>query len=186
MAIVKKLKKKEIVPVVLPQFLGGKEIEVIATDINNLIGKRMILNLIEVLPETNKYYVKLIVKINKVEGNKAFAVFDGLELMRDYVSRMVVRRVRRIDNVQDVITKDGIKIRVKTLITTSRKASSKVEKSIRREVNQMVENSVKNNTLEEFLNGVFYDNFKKEFTKELIKIYPLRNFEFRKIEVMKA
>jgi len=184
MAVVKKAKKKEVVNIMLPKFFGREEpVEVSTSNPDGLIGKRLTLNLIEVLPESNKYYTKVTFRIKKVDGSNAFADFDGLELMRDYVYRMVVRRVRRIDLVQDLITKDGVPIRLKSLATISKKASYHVERAIRSKMHEIVENIVKGNSLEVLLNGIFSDEIKKGFIKELGKIYPLRNVEFRKIEI---
>ncbi len=186
MAVVKKAKKKEMIVVKSPVIFGEAAIaEVPATDPDYLVGKKITMNMVEVMPESNKYYTKVSFRINKIDGNNALTDFDGLELMRDYISRMVVRRVRRIDDVQNLVTKDGFKLRVKSMATVSRKASANVEKSVRNKVTEMVSNVVKESTLEDFLSGVLSDKYKHEFVKELRRIYPLRNLEFRKIEAAK-
>lgn len=183
MAVVKKAKKKEMVSLISPKVFGETEIaEFPTSDVSNLIGKKATFNMVEVIPDSNKYYTKATFRIKSVDGKKAFTDFDSLELMRDYISRMVVRRVKRIDLIMDLLTKDGFRIRVKGLATTSRKASSNVEKSVRNKIGEMIEKAVKENDLQVFLNGVLSDEFKRSFIKELRKIYPLRNFEFRKIE----
>src|SRR3989338_10802039 len=183
MAVVKKAKKKDIVSIISPKVFGEKEVgEVPKGETKNLIGKKATFNLVEVLPEYGKYYTKVTFRITNVDDGKAFTDFDSMELMRDYISRMVVRRVKRIDAIQDLTTKDGMKIRVKNLATVSRKASSKVSKAVRVQLLSMVSGAVKDKSFEEVLSDIFSDKMKRDFTRELRRIYPLRNLEFRKIE----
>jgi len=181
MAVVKKSKKKELFSVVLPKMFGGNEIaEIFVSNPDNLTGKKITFNLIEVFPNYNKYYTKLDFKINSLDGNKALTKFVGLETMRDYISRMVVRRVKRIDNVQDLVTKDGLHIRIKTLATVSRKSTSRIQKAVRKGINDLIVDLISRSSLEEFLNGIFNDQIKKGFIKELRTIYPLRNLSLEK------
>ena len=127
--------------------------------------------------------MKFFFRIKKVEGDKAFTEFDGSECMRDYVSRMVVRRVRRIDTVQDLVTKDGKKITVKGL-AVSRRIKSNIQKTIRVKVKEMIKAEVESSTFDEFIRGILSDELKNKILREGRKIYPIRNFEIRKTEVI--
>jgi small subunit ribosomal protein S3Ae len=183
--VIKKLKGKESFTIIAPKIFNEREIGVtITSEPKNLIGRRVTFGLMELTNDISKYYMKFTFRIYKVDGNRALTKFDGSECLRDYISRMILRRVRRIDSIQDNTTKDGIKLRVKGLAITSRKIKSSVEKVVRKKIKEIIKNEVEGYTLDEFIKKVISDELKNKILTEIRKIYPARNFEFRKIEVL--
>jgi small subunit ribosomal protein S3Ae len=138
----------------------------------------------ELTNDFNKFYMKFIFKIYKVEGNKAFTKFYGSECLRDYISRMIVRRIRRIDTIQDLTTKDGIKIRVKGLAIAPRRIKSSIEVKIRNNIKEKLKKEIESITLDDFVKKIVSEEIKMKVLKEARKIYPVRNFEIRKTEVI--
>ncbi|MEM5815082.1 MAG: 30S ribosomal protein S3ae [Candidatus Aenigmatarchaeota archaeon] len=179
-----KIKKQKIwLKIIAPKFLGGKDLgEIPANEPENCIGRRIILSAIDVLEDFNKYYLKFAFKVGKVEGGNAYLYFDGLECTRDYISRMVRRRVDRIDHVFDKTTKDGIKLRIKTIVVT-RRIPRKIRTKIRKVIHELVSKNMENLTMEEFLLKVISGDLKKILEENIKKIYPPRFIEFRKIEI---
>jgi len=176
-------KKKDWFLIIAQPF--GKEVgKTLAEEADQLIGRRISVPLVELINDFNKYYMKFYFRIKKIEGNNAIAEFDGSECLRDYISRMIVRRVRRIDVIQDLKTKDGRKIRVKSLVVVSKRVKSTMEKTIRKKVETLMEEEVKNSTLEEFIQKIISDEIKNKAIKGVSKIYPVRHFEIRKTEVL--
>lgn len=183
--LARKIKGKEWFTIIAPPYFGEKEIgKTLASSPENLIGRRITLNAIELINDLNKYYLKLTFKIYDVNGDKALTKFDGSECLRDYISRMVLRRVTRIDSVLDLTTKDKVKIRVKGLIITSKKITSSVKIKVRKFVDELIQKEVENSTLEEFIKKIIFDELKNKIKSEGRKIYPIRNFEVRKTEVL--
>lgn len=181
-----KLKGKQWFSLIAPKFFGEKEIgQTISSISENLVGKKITLSVVELTNDLNKYYLKFRFRINSVNGNKAYTSFDGSECLQDYISRMVLRRIRRIDSVQNLVTKDKIKIRVKGLTIVSRKVKSSLEGKIREFVSNLVKESVENSTLDEFISRIISNQIKNRVIKEGRKIYPIRNFEIRKTEVLR-
>ena len=129
--------------------------------------------------------MKISFRITKVKNKTAYTEFYGMECLRDYISRMVLRRVTRVDSIQDLITKDGVKLRVKALIVIYRKVTRSIQKAVREKVAVMIKEFVENSTIEEFVKNVLNDSWKKKILEEANKIYPIRYFEFRKVEVLK-
>lgn len=182
----KKTKTKEWFTVIAPKVFEERVIgRAMTTEVEPLVGRKIVLSLLELTNDFSKYYMKFSFRIKRLEGNKAFSEFDGSECLRDYVSRMVLRRVRRIDVIQDLKTKDGINIRVKGLAVTSRKIKSSVEKVMRARIKDMIKEIVENSTLDEVILGIIDDKIKKEVLQDARKIYPVRNFEVRRTEVLK-
>lgn len=181
----KKAKRKEWFTIIAPKIFGEKEIgRTIVSDAASLIGRKVVVNLVDLTDDFSKYYLKLSFKISKLEGDKAFTKFDGSECLRDYISRMVLRRTRRVDTIQDLATKDGIKIRIKTLTIVPRRIKSSIQATIRNNIREMVKSEVENSTLEQFIKSMLSDEFKNKVLKQARKVYPVRNFEIRKTEIV--
>lgn len=180
----KKAKAKEWIKVVAPNF-GNVEIgETPYDEPQKIIGRRLIVSAIDVLNDYNKYYLKISFKIKELKEGKAIAEFDGFECTRDYIARMVVHRVRRIDAIVDGLTKDNRKLRVKMIAVTRRGIKKVAEKEIRRKMKEIVLEALAASNFEEAIKKLISDEFKEEIKKQLHKIYPLRYFEFRKVEVL--
>ncbi|MGC9200434.1 MAG: 30S ribosomal protein S3ae [Candidatus Aenigmatarchaeota archaeon] len=179
-----KAKKVKVwLKLISPEFLGKRELgEIPANEPEAAVGRRVILSAIDVLNDFNKYYLKFHFKIGRVDNQNAYLYFDGLECTRDYIARMIRRRVDRTDLIVDLETKDGIKLRIKT-ITVTRKIPSSIRTKIRKKILEILSEEIKKSTMEEFILKVLSDDFKNSIASQIKKIYPLRNFEFRKIEV---
>lgn len=181
----KRAKGKKWFTVIAPKLFDERELaKTMAVDPDMLIDRRIAVSLIELSSDFSKYHMKFFFRIKKVDGDVAFTEFDGSEILKDYVSRMVLRRVRRIDTVQDLETKDGKKIRVKGLTVVSRKIKSDVKKAIRIVVMEIIKKEVEGSTLDEFIENIILDDMKKKILKNCRKIYPIRKFEVRKTEIV--
>ncbi len=180
---VKKEKQKEWFNIIAPTF--EKEIgKTLATDEKALLNRRVTVSAVDLTNNLDKYYLKFIFKIKKVEGKNAYAEFDGLECTTDYISRMVVRRVTRIDAIQDLKTSDGRKIRVKSIAIVYSRIKSSIQKAIRAKIEQLVKSEIEKLTLEEIAKEMLKDEIKNKILKEISKIYPVKKFEIRKAEVL--
>ena len=178
-------KTKEWYKILAPKYFEEKEIgKTLATEPSNLVGKRVNLSAIEVTNNFSKYYIKFIFRINKVDGKLAFTDFDGTECLRDYISRMVLRRVRRIDTVQNLVTSDKRKIIVKGLGIIGRRVKSSIKVKVSNKIKEMLKSIVESITLEEFVDEMISDKIKSKILRETRSTYPLRNFEIRKTEVI--
>ncbi len=183
---VKKAKAKEWFTIIAPPMFEEREIgKTMTSDPNTLIGRRITTSMMELSTDVSKYYIKFFFRISKINGNKAIADFDGSECLRDYISRMVLRRVRRIDTVQDLKTKDGIGIRVKGLAVISKKMKTSISKVMRSEIKEMIKDEVEKSTLEELVQNIISDEIKNKIFQSARKIYPVRNFEIRKTEIIR-
>jgi len=179
----KSRKTKVWLKLILPEFLGKKEVgEIPANEPEATKGRRVILSAIDVLGDFNKYYLKFIFKVGEVDNQNAYLFFDGLECTRDYVARMIRRKVDRTDLVVDKTTKDGVTLRIKTIVVT-RRVPSGIRTKMRKRIDEILSKEVPELTMDDFILKVLSDDFKNSIVSTLNKIYPVRHFEFRKIEV---
>lgn len=182
---VKKAKTKQWFSIVAPKYFNEIEIgKTLTSDPQSLINRKLTISAVELTNNLEKYYLKLTFKVVSITENKALTEFDGSECLRDYISRMVVRRVRRVDSVQDLMTKDGKKIRVKGIAIIRGRIKSSIQRAIRSKIEELIKLEVQNSTLEEFVKKILSDEIKNKISKEVKKVYPLRNFEIRKTEVL--
>jgi small subunit ribosomal protein S3Ae len=181
----KKIKGKKWFTIVAPPFFKEKVIgETPASEEKFLIGRVVEIGAPYVTGDYEKYYIKFKFKINKVTGEKAHTIFYGLECLRDYISRLVQKRTRRVDVIQDITTKDGIKLRVKSVAVTNRIVKSSIKKRLRTFIHENVGKEVENSTLDKFLEKILSNYIKNKIQKEGSKIYPIRHFEIRRVDVL--
>lgn len=184
--VTKKGKDKEWFTIVAPKYFDEKEIgRTMTSEPNSILNRRITVSLMELANDFSKYYMKFIFRITQINGNRAITEFDGSECLRDYISRMILRRVRRIDTVQDLTTKDNIKIRVKGLAIVSRRTKTSVRDSIRNNIRDVVKKEVESLILEDFIKKIISDELKNRVLQEAREIYPVRNFEIRKTEILR-
>jgi small subunit ribosomal protein S3Ae len=180
-----KAKAKEWFSLIAPRLFGEREIgKTMVSDPDKLVGRRISLSLLELTNNYNKFYMKFTFKVKKVEDNKAFVEFDGSEILHDYISRMVLRRTRRIDTVQDLKTKDGVKIRVKGLAIFPGKIKSSIMGRIRNQIREMMKEEVEGSNFEDFVDKIMSDEIKGKILMTARRTYPVRNFEIRKTELL--
>jgi len=180
----KKAKTKEWYTIISPKVFGEKEIgRTLASELELLIGRRIYLSALELANNINKYYMKFSFKINRIDGNKAFTEFHGSECLQDYVSRMVVRGVRRIDTVQGLVTKNNMKVKVKGIAVIPRKAKSSIQVKISEKIKQVLKQEVESITLDDLVEKILSDEIKMKVLTETRRIYPVRNFEIRRLEI---
>jgi len=183
---VKKTKSKAWYTIVSPEIFGSREMgKTTSADPSYLKGRKVVASAVEVTNNFNKYYMKFKFRINELQGDRAITEFDGSECMRDYISRMVIRYVRRIDSVQDLETRDGVRLRVKTIAIVSKKMKSSIVKIVRKRMQELMADELRKSTLGDFVERMIDDKSKARVLNEIRRIYPVRNFEIRKTEVLR-
>jgi small subunit ribosomal protein S3Ae len=179
----KKIKGKEWYTLVAPKMFDEKTLgETPVGDPESVMGRTISVPLVNLINDPSKYYLKFHFKVKEAEGEKAITEFWGFECLRDYISRMIRHGVLRIDNVVDLKTKDDVKLRVKTIAVTSRKAKQEVEVSLRKFIKEKILEEVSKLTLEKLIKNVLDDSLKRKIIEEGSKIYPIYKFELRKVE----
>jgi small subunit ribosomal protein S3Ae len=181
---VKKMKGKKWFTILAPTMFDKVEIgKTIADSPENIIGRKINVSMMELTGDFKKYYMKMSFKVTEVKDMNALTEFAGSQCLGDYISRMVYRRSRRVDTVQDLKTKDGKKIRVKTITILPRRVKSSIQTAARNKIRGIVKSEVENSSLEKFVEKMLSNDIKNRVYKEVSVVYPIRNFEIRKTEV---
>ena len=181
----KKSKGKKWYTILAPKMFGKVEIgRTVTDDPEKIVGRKISVSLMNLLNDFRKYYMKFSFRVVSIDGEHAITEFDGSECVRDYIYRMVRRRSRRVDTIQDLVTKDGVKIRVKSLAIIPRQVKTSVKDTVRDSIREIVKNEVERSTMEEFIKRIISDDIKHRILRESGRIYPIRNFEIRMTEVL--
>ncbi len=178
--------KKHWYDIIAPEMFGSAVVgETLAADSKQLVGRTLDINLVEVSKDYSKFYVKLRLRIDLVEGNKAHTKLLGHECMRERIYRMVQRHGRRVDAIQDVVTKDGVKMRVKTVFMLIKRVGTSKKDAARKVVRDLIENGAKQSKFDEFMNAIISGDLQHKLRKECSKIYPVSGIEIRRTELAK-
>ena len=103
--------------------------------------------------------------------------------MRERIYRMVQRRVRRVDCIQDVVTKDGKNLRVKTLFVLIKRVNTSTKDLTRKRVKEAMAKTASENNLDDFIRMIIKGDLQKAVRKGVSKLYPIGDLEVRKSEV---
>ena len=136
---------------------------------------------------------KISLVVDNIEPNRAVTSFYGIDTTRDELCSLIKKRKTLIEVVQDVKSNDGYMLRVFTIAFTresphqKRKtnyALSSQQKEIRRRITEIVNKEVAKSNATEIMNIFTSDIVEKKITKDVSRIYPVKNVKVRKIKVV--
>ena len=182
--MVSKLKGKEWYQIVAPSFFGDFVIgETMALDPKMLKGRVIETSLTDITGDPNKYYLKFYFKIEDVSNKRAVTKFIGHDCTKDFLARIVRRRSTRID-INNIVNLKDNKMRIKSIAISNRLVSKELDTKIRKCISEFIEENISKMKTEEFIREVIDGKLQMKVRKVTSKIYPLRQFEFRKTEVL--
>ena len=178
-------KAKQWYRIVAPDMFNGAELgETPAREPEMLIGRVSEVSYQDLTGDFTKAHIKLYFKINSIKGTDAGTEFIGHGMTSDYLRRLTRRRNTKIDDVVDVRTKDGYKIRIKTISISLGRISSSHQHLIRIKMEEVVRNKAAVSTMTELIKASINGELPKEIAKECKKIHPLKRVEVRKSEIL--
>src|SRR3989344_9130950 len=175
--------KKQWYEILSPKMFGSSVVgETLAADPKQLIGRILSVSLVEISNEYSKFFIRLKLQVNEVNGTKANTELVGHDVMRERIYRMVQRYIRRVDCIQDVTTKDHVKMRVKTLMILIKRVGTSRKDGSRKACKEAVARIASETDFEDFINMIIKGELQNKLRKECSKIYPIGNIEIRKTE----
>ncbi len=122
-------------------------------------------------------------RISDVQGKTASTRFIGHELAPGYIKTLLRRRRSIIYNVDDATTKDGQKVRIKSVAVTAFRTSEAVRHALRQAVSQSIKLAASELDLSTLAQEMLYGKFAAKVFGKVKNITPLRRLEIRKSEV---
>ncbi len=180
-----KWRQKKWYAVVAPAAFGNVEIgKTLSDEPQKLVGRILESTLYNITEDFSQLHVKLYFRITKVEGDKAYTVFKGHDLARDYLRSLVRRGSSRIDGIFPIVTKDGYRMRVGVIALSTVRTKSSQKHNIRHIMEDVI--SKKNDQLlyDELVQQLVLGKIASEIYNAAKSVYPLRKIEVRKSEVV--
>ncbi len=178
--------RKQWYEITAPEMFDSRVVgETLAADSKQLVGRIVDISLMDVSNNYSKFYVKVRLQIASVEGNKALTKLVGHECMRERVYRMVQRHGRRVDAVQDVTTKDGVKLRVKTVFMLIKRVGTSTKDATRKLMRGLIEEAASKSNFDDFMGAIISGDLQHKVRKECSKVYPIGGIEIRRTELVK-
>ena len=178
--------RKQWYEIIAPEIFDSKIVgETLAADPRQLVGRVIDVSLIDVSSNYSKFYVKVRLQITNIDGNKAVTKLVGHECMRERVYRMVQRHGRRVDAIQDVTTKDGIHLRVKTVFMLIKRVGASTKDATRKLMRILIEEAATKSNFDDFMNAIISGDLQHKVRKECSKVYPIGGIEIRRTELVK-
>ncbi|MCX8198066.1 MAG: 30S ribosomal protein S3ae [Candidatus Micrarchaeota archaeon] len=187
--VVDKWKTKSWYSVIAPEMFESKEIgQIVSSDESNLLNRKIKVGLGELLGSFSQSsaYTSIFFRVKEVKGKSAYASFVGHELMPGYVRTLARRRRSVISQVDDVATKDGVRIRIKTICVSGVKVSESVRTDTRKAISSAIKELAKQSEFSALVQEIVFGKFSAKVFNAIKKIGPLKRVEIRKTEVIES
>ncbi len=159
--------------------------ESIVSDVDELMNRHITVNLMTLTNDAKHQSINVTFKINKIADNRAFAEVIAYETSPSALKRFVRRDISRLDDSFVCESLDKKQFRIKMMVLTKSKTTSSVLKAIRRSMVQAIARETAKNDFETIIRMVIGYKLQGGSRDSLKKIYPLRGFEIKKIELVK-
>ncbi len=178
-------REKQWYDVMAPQMFAGQSIgETFTTDPAQLPGRVFETTLGDLINDFSKSHIKLYFQVSEVADKKAVTSFMGHEMARDYTRSQIRRRAGMVDDIASVITSDGYKMRVSSIVTTLKRVQSTKLVAIRKDMRKVIEARAGMLTLDQFVQEAVLGKLSSDIYKEAKRYAPIRRVEVYKSKVL--
>jgi len=182
-----KTQPKAWITILAPKYFGFVELgKTMTSSPTKVIRRTLWTTLYSITNDFSHQHMKLRFQIIKVEGDKAYTIFKGHELARDYVRSLIRRGSSRVDAIFDIETKDGYRLRVFMLAVTVKRAKTSQKSAIRAIMKQVVEERASQLSFEDFVQELVLGKISSDAYNKAKKIYPLRKVEALKSKLLQV
>ncbi len=146
---------------------------------NNLLDKRVNVNLMTLTNEVRKQHISLKFRVSKVIESKGNAEPVSYSMSNSFIKKLVRRKRNKIDISFTGITKDGFPIVMKILLITISRVPNSVATALHKKAIAYSRSFLKQTPFQEAINKMISYSFQKTLKDNLKKIYPLKTTETR-------
>jgi len=187
--VVDKWKMKSWYSIIAPEYFEGREIgQLVSSDEANLKDRVMKIGLGDMTGSFSQStaYTSLFFRVKEVKGKSAHVEFIGHELVPGYVRTLARRRRSVMNQIDDVVTKDGVPVRIKIICVSGVKVSEAVRADVRKTISASVKSLAKQTDFATLVQEMVFGKFSAKVFGTVKKIGPLKRVEVRKSEVLES
>ncbi len=176
--------KKAWYRIVAPKLFAQKEMgEVYLATPEVAVGRALKVNLREITGNIKDQNAYMCFEVVSVNGSTLETKVIGYELTTSYVKRMVRKNCDRMDDYFVVVTKDGVKLVIKTFMLTTYRTHRSVQVQLRSMLQKGLREEVSKSEFELLILNMVASKIQYGLKKKLSKIYPLKECVIRVLQV---
>ena len=170
---------------IAPPYFGNVDLGAIPSgETEKLVGRVIDSTLYDITNDFAHQYLKIYFQITDIDGKTAKTIFKGHEYSRDYLRSLIRRRTTKVDNILDVTTKDGYKVRIAICAFTLSRIRTSQEKGIRTIMERIAKEKASNLTFDQFVQETVLGKIASDIYNEAKKVAPLRHVGIRKSKLV--
>ncbi|MDP7180248.1 MAG: hypothetical protein QF824_03185 [Candidatus Woesearchaeota archaeon] len=179
-----KVKHKKWFQIIAPKLLRENPLgETLANEPNELIGKTVSVNLMNLINDSKKQNINIKFQIKSIKEDKALTEIIGYEIIPASLKRLIRKGKKRVDISFICHTSDNKRIRVKPILLIKITTKGSTETSLRKETVDFLTKTLKKSSYEDILNGLVSHKLQSFLKSHLRKIYPLGICEIRYLAI---
>ena len=173
--VVDKWKKKKEYTIMAPKLVGNVEIGHTVSDKDEkVIGRVTKANLGQLTNQFQKKKYDVYFRVNNIQASNAYTEMFALEMKGNFSRRLIGRRCNKLDIVQFLDTKDGQRLKVKSLCVTRRKVEKIKVKDISKELRKQIAMIVSKNSSDDVFDLVMNKDIEKDLISKVKNIAEIR------------
>lgn len=178
-------KKKKWYNINADSVFDSKEIaKTVALENNQLMGRTIKKSLNELTSNIRDSGVIISFKITKVTGTTADTEICEYDTKVANLKRMVRRGKSKIENIFYVDTKDGKKLKIKTMFLAGTKFTTANRTESRRIIEEFLKSEFKDKNIKEAWSNIIFQKSSETLKKKLVKLGYAHKFLFIKAKLV--
>ena len=168
-----------------PAYFGGRNLtSVPASSEGNVIGRTVEATLYDITEDFSQQHLKLYFQVISVKGREADTVFKGHEYTGDYLRSLVRRGSTRIDNIVNVTTKNGYRLRVSVVAFSVMRVRKAQLSSVRETMRRVLTEKAAILNFDQFVQEAVLGKIGSDIYNDAKKVAPLRHVGVRKSKLI--
>jgi small subunit ribosomal protein S3Ae len=187
--VVDKWKAKSWYTLVAPEMLDSREMgQLVSSDEANLMDRKVKIGLGDMLDSFSQAtaYTSMHFRVKEVKGKSAHCIFIGHELVPGYVRTLARRRRSVMNQVDDVVTKDGVGVRVKIICVSGLRVSEGVRADVRKGISEAVKALASQMDYATLVQEMVFGKLSAKIYAHVKRMGPIKRVEVRKSELRES
>ena len=181
-----KIKKKKWYSIIAPKIFRNVVLgETLITESKLALNKPITQNLMRLTNDIKKQNININLIVNKVEGDKVYTTLIGYNMIPASIRRLTRRGSIKMELSFVCKTLDNKKVRIKPLIFTRSITKGSITNKINTTTVESLTRAINKMTFDNLVSDLINHRLQSSFKDRLRKIYPLRTFEIKSMEIEK-
>ena len=177
-----KKKKKKTYLLLAKEFENAEIGETLASEDSLVMNRTIEISLSQITNDPKSQNVKVKFKVKEVKDNKGYADLAKYFMIPTYIRRVVKPGREKMEDSFKIVTKDNVRVMIKTLLLTKAKTQNSVLSMLRLRTREYFGDYGKKNDYRKLLNDVIMHTIQRDLKQFLNKVYPLNVCEIRHME----